>query len=270
MGFTISHMAAVLPLYGRRKYLPFDALLIGSMLPDLPYFFMEQDFKLSHQWIGIFYFCLPWGLCCLLSWRYLCAPAMYVLVGIQTPSSSELGPYRRQCIQGLLQLLSAALALILGASTHLIWDGITHHDGWISSQVMFLQRDVVLPIMGAMPLTRFLQYLSSALGLLYLMYFFYQIQREKQWKLRRERNAISQTSRYIFAAFTVVCVMSMVFQKMYQYNMLLQSDQYLWFAKILVGMIQGLMISILIYTGLYWLWCLKKTVCLMRWADDEI
>ena len=38
MPFTVSHVAAVLPVVGRSERLPAAALVIGSMAPDYPWF----------------------------------------------------------------------------------------------------------------------------------------------------------------------------------------------------------------------------------------
>ena len=47
MPFTPSHVAAILPLAGRRdRGLPLAALAAGSMSPDLPYFQPVADWRL--------------------------------------------------------------------------------------------------------------------------------------------------------------------------------------------------------------------------------
>ena len=62
MPLTISHPAASVSF--ARLNLPLSALVIGSMMPDFPYFipalFSQSGF--SHSIIGVFIFCLPVGL----------------------------------------------------------------------------------------------------------------------------------------------------------------------------------------------------------------
>ena len=77
MAFTIAHMAAVIPFYRsklvKRQRLQFDALMIGTMIPDLPYYFSlaeESSTRLSHQWHGIIIYCLPWGLTVWTLWYF--------------------------------------------------------------------------------------------------------------------------------------------------------------------------------------------------------
>jgi hypothetical protein len=55
MAFTIAHMAAALPFYRSRKWLNFEALLIGTMLPDLPYFLNSDRavWQQSHAGINV-------------------------------------------------------------------------------------------------------------------------------------------------------------------------------------------------------------------------
>jgi len=72
MPFTLSHVAAVLPL--RRLCGPdrFAALAIGSMTPDLPYFLpgLRESWPLpSHDLISLPLFCLPVGWLLWMLWR---------------------------------------------------------------------------------------------------------------------------------------------------------------------------------------------------------
>ena len=55
MAFTVAHMAAALPFYRSQKWLHFEALLIGTILPDLPYFLNNDRavWQLSHQWLDL-------------------------------------------------------------------------------------------------------------------------------------------------------------------------------------------------------------------------
>ena len=54
MPFTVSHVAAVLPVVGRSGRLPAAALVIGSMAPDYPWFLTRgRTARLSHSLLGI-------------------------------------------------------------------------------------------------------------------------------------------------------------------------------------------------------------------------
>src|SRR5579859_7081779 len=63
MPFTLSHAAVVVPF---RRMLPFSALVIGSMVPDLPYFVPRLvNNHFAHGTLGFFVFCLPPGMAAL-------------------------------------------------------------------------------------------------------------------------------------------------------------------------------------------------------------
>ena len=61
----------------------------------------------------------------------------------------------------------AAVAIVLGVWTHLLWDSFTHTGGWVVRRVDALSAPVVLgPYTGTV--CHVLQYLSSAFGLIVL------------------------------------------------------------------------------------------------------
>ncbi|WP_367106806.1 DUF4184 family protein [uncultured Psychrobacter sp.] len=193
MAFTISHMAAALPFYPARRWLQFDALLIGTMMPDMPYYtgIGNPNGNFSHQWIGVFAYCLPWGIVVFALWYWGLKPAAYALVEpfLEQPSKGHhyqpnqshryitgytSSNYRS--IKGLMQgsgrfYLSVVLGLVLGAVTHIIWDGITHEDGLIASHIDWLQYRVYFYPFKGTTVARLLQYLSSLAGLAVLLWF---------------------------------------------------------------------------------------------------
>jgi hypothetical protein len=58
MPFTLSHVAAVLPL--RKFNLVWSALVVGSMAPDFPYIVGTTDYRsLGHQFPGVIEFTIP-------------------------------------------------------------------------------------------------------------------------------------------------------------------------------------------------------------------
>ncbi len=88
MAFTLAHMAAALPFYRNnnkshsRRWLQFDALLIGTMIPDLPYYTGGSSAigDLSHQWVGVLTYCLPSGILVFALWYWVLKPAVYALI----------------------------------------------------------------------------------------------------------------------------------------------------------------------------------------------
>ena len=70
MPFTVSHVAAVLPMVGRSDRLPAAALVIGSMTPDYPWFLTRgRSSGLSHSLLGVVTVDLAAGLLAFVLWR---------------------------------------------------------------------------------------------------------------------------------------------------------------------------------------------------------
>jgi hypothetical protein len=166
--FTISHAAAVLPL-GRTR-LPMAALMIGSMAPDFAYFLPTElglptgAGLLSHSVSGLFSFCWPVALCVWLLFVYLLeAPTRALLSdGWQAafPRSDRALTPRN--------LALASIAVIIGATTHLLWDSFTHANTPMVDQIPLLESNSVQLFGKHFPLYRFLQHLSTVVGLIAL------------------------------------------------------------------------------------------------------
>jgi hypothetical protein len=123
MPFTISHAAAALPVHALGKSrLPLAALMVGSMSPDFTFFLPgELGRHATHSLPGVFLFCLPAGL----------AVWLFYLLVLERPTIAFLPDAWRTRITPSPRLtpralFAAALAIVLGAFTHLIWDSFTH------------------------------------------------------------------------------------------------------------------------------------------------
>ncbi len=156
MPFTPSHVAAVLPF--ARTPLPPAGLVIGSMVPDLPYFVpIGLSRELTHSPLGAVIADLPMGVACVVLWALvLRAPLLDFAprwLHARFPSPRSTRPALR------LVLLMLA-ALLVGIATHLVWDAFTHPDGWVVMHV-----DLFRAQLGPFAVSRWLQYASSAVGL---------------------------------------------------------------------------------------------------------
>lgn len=123
MPFTISHLAAVLPLRaGRTRVdaLPTAPLVIGAMVPDLPAVLGAADLRpMTHS--GPFALAVDLGLTVVLwcAWVLAVRPAV---VDLLPEVASRWRPARvRQPVA--LWWVAAAVA---GSATHLVWDAFTH------------------------------------------------------------------------------------------------------------------------------------------------
>lgn len=270
MAFTLAHMAAALPFYRCQKWLNVEALFIGTMLPDLPYFLNSKLIiaQHSHQWLGLLTYCLPWGLAVFILWHWVLRSALLALIqpwyALQTNKSHRIKPDLPQHPFGLwlaarvhkygIFWLKVVLGLLLGSITHLLWDGTTHPDGFIAIQ-LGLQYSVTIAYLGDMPLARFLQYRTSILGLGLLIGFAatrLQVKRRLNFNAKQQKIGLKRCESIIIIIFLCLCSSFWGFHAAMKWHKLLLNDYYLFLAKILVGTLQGAGGFIFLYAVLYW------------------
>ncbi len=159
-----SHAAVVVPFWQGRagRFLWPVPLMVGSATPDLAYA-LNWGGHLAHRWSTFLLFCVPVGL---FVWFWL---ETLVLPGL----TRSLGEWRGVRPGRLLQTRGlprdargwvwGAVAVGLGATTHLLWDGFTHYDQWPGTW-LYPQTHWVL-FGRAWYLANLLQYASSLVGL---------------------------------------------------------------------------------------------------------
>lgn len=167
MPFTISHAVLAPPiskLTGNR--LPIAALAIGTMVPDLFRLFTNADYDGSHQWSGLIFPNLLLGLVFCFFWYTCYRPMIFAFFGLNKPLN----------IHGLNQfcgfMLSLIAAILIGAATHIIWDGLTHVDFRTFAFKNILMQPIQL-FQHTYPLHRVLQIGLSALALPLLGWMIY-------------------------------------------------------------------------------------------------
>ena len=273
-------MAAAIPFYRSQCWLCFDALVIGTMLPDLPYVLSNNPVvgQQSHQWLGIFTYSLPWGLLVFVLWYWLFKSAAIALiqpwlyVPILDNTSAKAQALHHQILQHevvqhpvglwfvswlkkqIIFWLKAVFGLLLGASTHLVWDGITHPDGFIAQQVWWLQYSVDISYLGSMPVARFLQYLTSVLGLILLIFYTWQWLRKatlKTSQIQNKTNTLKSWHSSLIIALLCVTSLAIGLRAGLKWQNLWLVDNYLFFAKVMVGLLQGAFAAFIIYALLY-------------------
>lgn len=164
MPFTLAHPAAALSL---RKLLgrlgAADALAIGAMVPDLPYFLpLGVTGAQSHGVGGLFWFCLPAGLVAWAAGRALVRP--FVLALAPRCVAARLGP-ARPAAWSPRKLAGVAVSLLVAALTHIVWDSFTHGTGAAVAALPALRRPVAL-FPGYTPFVfTILQHGSTVVGL---------------------------------------------------------------------------------------------------------
>lgn len=167
MPYTLSHPAAVLPFsrwLGRWRLL--SATVIGSMVPDFGLFLPWRPPRAdTHTSLALVTFCLPVGLATYWIFQTLIKTAVLEVLpeGAYARSRPLAAPAR---LSDLGQWVRAACGVLLGAVTHLVWDGFTHEGA--RGVRLFPILDDPIPGFGGHHLdaVRALQDLGSLVGLI--------------------------------------------------------------------------------------------------------
>lgn len=135
MPFTLSHPVAVLPLRGLG--LPVTALVIGSMVPDLPLFLgWPRGYAVTHSLAGVVTVDPVLTVLALAFWL---GAVRDVLVDLSLDVvRSRLAPHVRLPLRAWLL---APVAATVGALTHVVWDLFTHPHRWGTDQVEWLHTE---------------------------------------------------------------------------------------------------------------------------------
>jgi hypothetical protein len=166
MPFTISHAAAMLP-FSRplARWRVLSAAVIGSMVPDFGFLMPWRPLRVdTHSAIGLLTFCLPVGLATFWIYqRLIKSPIMAVL------PNSAYGRWRRfgvpADIGSLKQWILSACGVLVGATSHLVWDAFTH-EGARGVRMIPVLDDPVVDFAGhRLQGLRVLQDVSSLVGL---------------------------------------------------------------------------------------------------------
>lgn len=174
MPFTFSHLAIVLPfgLVGQR-YFSMTALIIGSMTPDFEYFLrlkVRSDF--SHTLFGVFWFDLPLGIILCFVFHLLVKNSLFknlpsfLQIRFNNFLDFDFIDYFKK------HFLIVIFSLILGAFSHLFWDGFTHHDGFFVEFFPILQTKTIF---YSIPVFKILQHLSTPVGGIYIAFWVYKL-----------------------------------------------------------------------------------------------
>lgn len=161
MPITFAHPVAVLPFVKTR--LIFSALVIGSMSPDFIYFFnAEPTGHFGHTTLGMVLFCLPISiLFYLLFHSILKKPVVALLPKLDQCALSQWLNHRP--ISGPF-ILNLVISILIGAVTHILWDGFTHGYGWAVVRWDWLSATVLSTPLGELKLFKLFQYSGHLLG----------------------------------------------------------------------------------------------------------
>lgn len=179
MPITPAHPAAAWPLHRAAKRLPLAALVVGTCAPDLEYVLRLRPVgKFGHSPLGLVLFCVPATLLVFWMWRALVRPALVPVLpsGIAAWLTAP-EPGRRTDLVPL-----AMVAALLGAATHVLWDGFTHRPGWGVALVPVLGEPSPVPGFAWFSLA---QHASSVVGALVIALWASRILRDIPPEARR-------------------------------------------------------------------------------------
>lgn len=239
MPFTVSHAIVAFPLKRWLPRLPLDALILGATMPDLDYLInFRDDEKHWHSFDGLIV-ALPVCLLLIVFWRRVVYPAILVLF----PNLKSSVPDRLR-----LPLVYTIVAALLGIITHILWDAITHYDGWFVEKVP----DILLRRTPIKPSYAWLQDLSSIVGLSYILYRTW-----KTWRKYREEfdTADRKRLRNVIVALSAICLAGGLF------------NGWLWRDEMLSMMLghaaYGIVLSFVAAVAIW------STVILIKWREPR-
>ncbi|TXK46809.1 DUF4184 family protein [Pontibacter qinzhouensis] len=172
MPFTFSHPAIVLPLHAvARRWTSLSGLVMGSIAPDFEKFLtMKFSNEFSHSLAGVFLFSLPVAL--VLSFVYHLLVRNALIENLPDFLRSRFYSYKNlewisYFRKNYLLVLSS---ILVGAFSHLFWDGLTHDGGYFRNAFLPELNNTVVLAGVVLPVYLSLQVISSVLGMLGIAY----------------------------------------------------------------------------------------------------
>ncbi len=165
MPWTFAHPAAILPLRSLcPRWLSLPALIVGSLAPDLSYYVgMHARWSaFCHTALGVVTVCLPVSLLLFALLQRFARPLTVLLpVPHREIAREQLHPLARAAWQGLVVVVAS---ILLGATSHVVWDAFTHAGRWGASLLPLLDRPLFVALDREFQLFNLLQHLSTAVG----------------------------------------------------------------------------------------------------------
>jgi len=242
MPFTLAHPAAVMPLR-RIKYLPTLALVVGSMTPDIPYYFPGRAsvpfLADTHTLYSSFVVGIPLGLLVIAIALLLRRP----LTALMSERARWVSLRAAEAfVSRPVNWLLAIPALLIGSWTHILWDGFTHPDTFVSRRVDALTAPVNIFGVYTGVVSHFLQYVSSIVGLAVIAYWYTRVAAEAPPEVSsgsdRSRSRWLVLGLVIVAAIVIGTLQALrayhLFPTVYHLIYLLLTRTLAWFALLYV------------------------------------
>ncbi|WFD09812.1 DUF4184 family protein [Tepidibacter hydrothermalis] len=177
MPFTFAHPSIVLPFgFKQTKYLDFTALIIGTMAPDFEYFIHFRPIQIvGHTFLGQFYFNLP--IIFIIAYIYHYILKKPIISNLPKPYCNRyrylIKRYWR--INSLSKFIVFCYSAILGALTHIVWDGFTHKTGIFVKNIGLLSEYIDI-LNFKIPIYKILQHGSTFIGFIAIIAYLNAIQ----------------------------------------------------------------------------------------------
>ncbi len=202
MPFTFSHPAIVLPLtYLPKRWFSLTGLVIGSLTPDFEYFLrMRIESKYSHTLYGLFWFDLPLGL--LLSFIFHTSVRNRLFDNLPTFFAARFSSFTSFDWNNYVKRnwVVVMVSLLIGAASHLFWDGFTHEHGYFVQVIPELR--TTLDFLGyKVHLLKILQHSSTLIGGIVIGYSIYRLPVKKV-----ESRKINPNYWIVFAGLTLAII----------------------------------------------------------------
>jgi hypothetical protein len=208
MPFTISHAAAALPF--RRTRLIMSALVIGCFGPDLEYFLMLRPHgHIGHTLPGLILFDLPAGLAALFLFHWLAKGPLVGCLPVHLRERIRNGGKLR--IGSISKFVLVCVSILVGSTTHIVWDSFTHNTYWLGHHWPLLRENVRVPMFGLRDWAAIFQYVSSVFGIVViLLWFIYWYRNTPPNHLEKDSGLFSRDRMVVGGAFVAAILVGLV------------------------------------------------------------
>src|SRR5574338_431209 len=166
----IAHLAASIPF--SKVGLIFSALVIGSISPDFGYLVLH--FSYLNSLLTPFFMNTTWGLilfdvpvALVLLWFFHTFMKWPLLSLLPESLQRRLFKHAQEfSFRPIRHFGVILISLLVGSSTHVIWDSFTHESGWTVQHFTLLSTSI-----NGVPLYSVLQNLGTVLGITLLIYW---------------------------------------------------------------------------------------------------
>ncbi|MEM9986728.1 MAG: DUF4184 family protein, partial [Bacteroidota bacterium] len=165
--------------YLPRKWVSLTGLIIGSLSPDFEYFFrMRIKSDYSHTLDGLFWFDLPLGLCLAFIFHNIVRDSLFH--NLPTFFRSRFWAFGQFSWNDYFRRkwFVVVISILIGAASHIFWDGFTHSQGYFVEKIPVLNRSVNIWD-TQIPILKILQHLSTLIGGSVIMLSIYKLPVQK-------------------------------------------------------------------------------------------